>query len=419
VSGAGTMRRITPRRGAWLALLAGLSVLGGCGGAGSPAAISNPPPPTGSNVAPMLIDAGSAALTFNLPSVSVTICAPGTANCQTIDHILVDTASSGLRIFSSVLNTPAALPDATTAAGNPMWECMIFADGYSWGSVRRADVQVADGKASNLEVQVIGDPAIPTAPADCSGSGGPPENTVGTFGNNGVLGVSVFAQDCGSACVTVASPGGLGFYYDCPASGCVNTTASLATQVQNPVTQFASNNNGVVVVLPKISNGGQASADGSLVLGVDTQSNNQVGSATILTLDPGTGFLTTVYNGVTAQIASVFDTGSNGIFFNDSTLPACSSPASFYCPPSIRASSATNQGANGVTSDVSFNVANANSLTTVNPGFAAFNDVAGTFDSTNQFDGFDWGLPFFYGRSVYIVFEGQPAAAGTGPLVAY
>ena len=39
----------------------------------------------------------------NILYVNVTICAPGsTTNCQTIDHVQVDTGSQGLRILSSV-----------------------------------------------------------------------------------------------------------------------------------------------------------------------------------------------------------------------------------------------------------------------------------------------------------------------------
>jgi hypothetical protein len=33
--------------------------------------------------------------------------------------------------------------------------------------------------------------------------------------------------------------------------------------------------------------------------------------------------------------------------------------------------------------------------------------------------GFQWGLPFFYGRKVSIAFEGQATAEGPGPFLAY
>ena len=42
---------------------------------------------------------------INKPCVSVTVCTPGTSTCQTIDDILLDTGSFGLRIFKQVLTS--------------------------------------------------------------------------------------------------------------------------------------------------------------------------------------------------------------------------------------------------------------------------------------------------------------------------
>ena len=52
-----------------------------------------------------------------------------------------------------------------------------FADGFSWGSVRLADIHIVGEQASSVPIQIIADPAFPTIPASCSNSG-PPENTV-------------------------------------------------------------------------------------------------------------------------------------------------------------------------------------------------------------------------------------------------
>src|ERR1700733_6847843 len=47
---------------------------------------------TGNNVVPMVVNAGPPNTgDFNVPFISVTICAPGTSNCTTIDDVSVDT----------------------------------------------------------------------------------------------------------------------------------------------------------------------------------------------------------------------------------------------------------------------------------------------------------------------------------------
>jgi hypothetical protein len=77
--------------------------------------------------------------------------------------------------------------------------------------------------------------------------------------------------------------------------------------------------------------------------------------------------------------------------------------------------SATNTGLNNVGSDVAFSVANADTLAK-NLNFNALPTLAGP----NLLPGsFDFGLPFFFGRTVFVGFEGRSASAGAGPFVAY
>ena len=421
---------MSARRYPRAALAAALIVLQSCGGgAGSTSSPPPPPLPNGSNVAPLVVDAGPTQQGINLPSVSVRICEPGTSNCQTVDHVLVDTGSSGLRILAAALTSTAVkLPAATTSAGAPLYECLAFADGYSWGSVRVADVQLANGQAAGLRVHLIGDPAIPTAPADCSEdvSTNPPspmpsQNTIADVGANGILGIGVFLQDCGSVCGTIANPDGRGFYYACPGGTCTNTTVAVPEQVQNPVSAFAADNNGVTVVLPAITAEGQQTVNGSLVLGVDTESNNQLGSAVVISVDPQSGNFTVIFNGQSYVMGGAIDSGSNGNFFADAALPPGSSAQDpgWYCPATAVSLSAVNQGvgASTASSTVNFSVASIAALTNANPSFAAYDNIAGTLPQA--FAGFDWGLPFFYGRRVSLAFEGRATAAGAGPFVAY
>jgi hypothetical protein len=190
----------------------------------------------------------------------------------------------------------------------------------------------------------------------------------------------------------------------------------LASQVQNPVFRFSANNNGVLLQLPAVGPAGQLGARGSLIFGIDTQSNNTLGSATVLTLD-ALGSFKTIYKGQTMNL-SFIDSGSNGYFFADSGLAPCTGTAApgFYCPATVQALSAVNQSNTGIVSTVSFSVAFAEALVTNNPTFTAFGNIAGQ----NPFaSSFDWGLPFFYGRTVYFAIEGQNTSSGPGPYVAY
>ena len=114
-----------------------------------------------------------------------------------------------------MLNTTLlnALPqEKTPTFGIPIAECTVFGDGYSWGSMRTADLTIASEKAAGVPIQVIGDPATPTTPSDCQQKG-QAENTVSQFGANGILGVGPFPQDCGNACADGTPPT---WYYSCP-----------------------------------------------------------------------------------------------------------------------------------------------------------------------------------------------------------
>jgi hypothetical protein len=163
---------------------------------------------------------------------------------------------------------------------------------------------------------------------------------------------------------------------------------------------------------------GAFGASGSLIIGIDTQSNNQLGAAIPLRLDPVFGTLSTVYQGQ-ALAASFVDTGANALFFNDNSLPVCSSmlAAGFYCPTTVQNLSATLRASGAAAqSAVSFSVANTDALLRNNPTFTAYQNVAGGNPAANSFV---WGLPFFYGRRVYFAIEGQSTSAGTGPYLAF
>ena len=179
---------------------------------------------------------------------------------------------------------------------------------------------------------------------------------------------------------------------------------------------FSTDNNGVVIELPAASNP-ETSLSGSLIFGIGTQSNNGLGGATVYPVDDFGNFITT-YKSV-AYNQSFLDSGSNGLYFLDTAttgIPVCPDANYFYCPSSTDNLSATTTGATGApSSTVSFSVANADDLFNNNPNATVFGQLAGP----NSLVGFDWGLPFFYGRNVYTAIYGQSTPGGTGPYWAY
>ena len=452
-----------------------LLVLAGCGGGGSgtvATSTSNNGSGSGnsgqsSNSVPITVDSGpdpSVGYDVDTPFVTITVCAPAsTTNCQQIDHVEVDTGSYGLRVMSSVLNASlsSALQQETVSDGNSVVECTMFADGFSWGPVKVADVQMAGESASNVPVQVIGDPAyehtsgsgstaVSEIPTACSGTG-PQEDTVATFGANAVLGIGPFADDCGSDCALPASDASNpAYYYECPASSwspsnlCSEAAVAESAQVTDPVTGFQADHNGVIVELPTATEGA-STLTGTLIFGIGTEGNNTYSAKTLLTANPSSGTFTTEYTtqGGTQQFLpySIFDTGSNAYYFADDSIPsvsACSSypgydssnPDTWFCPGSELKLSATNTGQNGTQSTVAFSIGNAYTLFQQYSG-SVFDDLGASSGSqdtncatqstaaTHNDCSFDFGFPFFIGRSVYIAFAGANTSEGTGPYFAY
>jgi predicted aspartyl protease len=395
----------------------------GCGGSSSSSTKANVIATTGQNVAPIVVNSGPVNAYANGAFASVIVCVPGTSTCQTIDGVLVDTGSSGLRIVSSVLTI--ALPQQKSPSGNPVAECLQFLGSYTWGPVQTADVQIAGEKAAATPIQVLSDTDF-TAPGACS-NGFPSANTVGNLGANGILGVGPSAQDCGTYCEVVQTSS-FNPYYECSsATNCQAVTETLAQQVINPVALFPADNNGVIIELPAVA-GSAATVSGSMVFGIGTQSNNALGGAKVYTMDSSLSF-TVNYKGK-PYTGSFIDSGSNGYFVLDSSIvPALidcpqGSGQGFYCPSSTQNFSVTNQGVNGTTGTVNFSIANAQSLF-ANTIATAFSQLGGPSiippaTGTSPIPPyFDWGLPFFYGRNVYTAIEGASTPGGTGPYWAY
>ena len=395
------------------------ALVAGCGGGGGSSSSATLAASTAPNAVALVVDGGPPGIPFidvDVAFVSVTVCAPGTNNCQTIDHIAVDTGSSGLRLAQGVLNPVVAnaLTPQRDGGGSPIAECLQFADGtLFWGWVRSADLKMSGEQAQSASIQLLGDAALPALPAGCAG---PLQSTVAEIGSNGILGVGNFAQDCGTFCATHPSNG---IYYACPASICGSTSVPLGQQVVHPVSRFAQDNNGVLIQLPGVAPGGAVSATGLLVFGIGTQANNALGAARVLTLDATLGILT-VFNGATSYADSFMDSGSS-VFWIPSSIDNQPCPASdpgvagFLCPSPPLALSLTVAGQNGAMTSAAISVVDPRALFG-SSSLTAFNNIGAPNTDPN---GIVLGLPFFFGRNVFTAIEGAATPGGAGPYVAF
>jgi len=394
--------------------------------------------PTGDNTTQIVVDAGPsggfAIGAVNVPYVTVTVCEPGsTTHCVTIDHVFLDTGSIGLRLLKSKVASLAlpslAVPaDAATATpAGPAVECYPFVLGAVWGPLASVDLQIAGEHAAGLPVQLIDDSTTPDypAPADCvAASNGQLMNSAASLQANGLLGVGMLAYDCGLGCVKGDYSSGYTLYYACPTAGCMPAALPVSLQVHNPVTFFPVDNNGTIIALPKLPGLGAGTVTGRLVFGIGTQSNNQIApTATTIFVDPDPASPSYLY--FSTQVASnaypdsYIDSGSNALFFEDASVAqGCQNTTGgtshWYCPPALLQRTALITDTFGAKASVAYQVASADAL------FAgsslALDDLAGSV--TPGSPSFVWGLPFFYGRSVYTSIWGQ-ALSPNGPWNAF
>jgi hypothetical protein len=159
-----------------------------------------------------------------------------------------------------------------------------------------------------------------------------------------------------------------------------------------------------------------------MLFGIGTQTNNSLGTSTVLPLN-ASGFVTTTYPVSGTSYSSYLDSGSNALFFLNASIASikqCSGVLKdFYCPSSPLRLTAKLAGTGGASTSVSFAVGN---VSTFNDSYFAFDSLAGPmpgYPTDSSIPGFDWGLPFFFGRNVVTSIEDQPTPAGTGPYFAF
>jgi hypothetical protein len=253
------------------------------------------------------------------------------------------------------------------------------------------------------------DATFATVPSSC------PSPETGPSAINGVLGIGVFTADCGLTCPSQAN-----IYFSSSGSSTNPVTVDISLQLQNPVAALPVDNNGFIITLPGVPAAGARSVEGSLVLGLATRPNNVPTNASAIALD-GAGEFTTTIPGGSPLGGSFVDTGSNGLFFAPpSSIPACTDNKDWFCPQSTVAFSATNGPSPGLPGNklpAAFQIANFDTVVVQpNNGNAVFSQVGG---GAIAGVGFDWGLPFFLGRTVYVGIDTRSTQFGVGPLLAY
>jgi Protein of unknown function (DUF3443) len=401
-------------------LLSTLGLLSACfGGNGTSAAVSKPPQVL--NTLTLTVDTGPAGASgaINHAYVTLKICAPGTQQCANIDHVLLDTGSAGLRLVRSVLTAQSiALSAASDAQGQPIEECVTFGGGQTWGPVALADVSLAGESAAKLPIQIMDDTLAGAPPPPTCGANGTLINGVSGFNANGVLGIGVFAQDCGDMCVNAGTP--LPVYYGCTTAGvCSAENVALAAQVTNPVAMFAADNNGIVIRLPNLQNAnGDASLAGEVIFGIGTQSDNALPATGLTVLGADShGDFTATFNGSTVVLPALIDSGTDAFAFDDPSIAVCAAGAfvGYYCPavaPQSVYVISSGVGVNNTSSTLNFAIADPNTFVA---NAAAFANLAGGGGSSR----FTFGVPFFYGRTIYLGIDQRVAGVYTGPYYAY
>jgi len=341
---------------------------------------------------------------FNRMVVSITVCEPGTDRCATIDDVMVDTGSTGLRLEASAVPAWLRLPPLLGPGSRPLAECLRFVHDAAWGPLVRADVRLGGLTARQLHVQVIDD-ADGAQPATCARSDVRPTS-------NGTLGIGQHLFDCPGACRQSAEAPGT-FVKDgltwVPLVGNIDQ----AYRLPNSISLLPVHDNGIVIDLPSPTGGGSEIVAGTLTIGVGTAGNNQLETSGIVRLDAA-GRFTTVFDGKTFPASSI-DSGTETYVFDDALLPRCQGLAWAYCVTPARHFNAEMLGQDGTRTTVGLEIGDYQARRNGHAG--ASDDVAEAAES--QSNAFVWGAPFFLGRRVFLVMEGKsvPGASGVaGPF---
>lgn len=342
------------------------------------------------NVVPLIVRIPHGS--FNRLTVSVTVCEPRTDRCATIDDVMVDKGSTGLRLEASAVPSFLRLPAFSGAEGKPLAECLRFVHDDAWGRLVRADLHMGGMVAADLPIQIIADDGR-SQPTTC-----PVSTTKAT--SNGTLGIGPHRFDCQGTCEQDFDHPGV-FVQEGSMWSAVRGSVPPESRVPNPVSRFGEHGNGVIIDLPAAPDEGADQVVGTLVFGVGTAPNSRLGAAKVIKLD-GRGRFTTVYGGKTYADAYI-DSGTETNILTDDGLPRCAGMSWAFCVSPIRALFATMIGADGAQAEVAFRIGDYRAAMDRRVG--AWDGFAEAAEHSSKT--FVWGAPFFLGRRVSVVQDGQ------------
>ena len=140
----------------------------------------------------------------------------GTSQCQTIDGLMIDTGSTGLRILGSALTL--ALPAQTIHRATRSPSATCSATRSPGGRSRRPTCNSAARPRPVPRCRWSACRVLPRRRASCAASGLPSADALSTLGANGILGVASARSTAGRRARAQGS-GNPGLYYACTSTG--------------------------------------------------------------------------------------------------------------------------------------------------------------------------------------------------------
>lgn len=354
------------------------------------------PTPLASNVVQISAGSGYNGNGINTPYVTVTVCQPNTTICQTVDHILLDTGSVGLKIDQSQLQV--SLPAITqTGSGLPISVCNSYGSGYAFSTANYADVYISGEKAANIPVQVIDDSSSQSSvPSSCSNQGN--FNNFSDSGARGIIGINPMINLSNTT----------NYDYTCVNGSCTQINSGIPVPYLNvnPVGYFVSgNSSGEVISLPAVSANTDSNIYGTLTFGINTETNNQVPTNISSVQGDPTDFIGRFLGSSSgSQFPTMFDSGTNHLLFYSTEISQC---GDVYCP-----SSPTAWISQIMNYDLSGSAIALSSIISAPTGYYGLIPDLGIVAASG--DGL-YGLPFYFGKNVYLGFVGSNSVMGSGP----